>query len=52
MLAGEAEEKGQELEPMRFLFVMDPVERMIPDKDTTFAFIRGAEARGHECLQC
>lgn len=37
---------------MRFLFVMDPVEKMIPDKDTTFAFIRGAEARGHECLHC
>ena len=37
---------------MRFLFVMDPVEKMIPDKDTTFAFIRGGEARGHECLHC
>jgi glutathione synthase len=37
---------------MRFLFVMDPVEKMIPDKDTTFAFIRGAEARGHECWHC
>jgi glutathione synthase len=37
---------------MRFLFVMDPVEKMTPDKDTTFAFIRGAEARGHECLHC
>lgn len=37
---------------MRFLFVMDPVEKMIPDKDTTFAFIRGAMARGHDCLHC
>jgi glutathione synthase len=37
---------------MRFLFVMDPVERMTPDKDTTFAFIRGAMAREHECLHC
>ena len=37
---------------MRFLFVMDPVEKMIPDKDTSFAFIRGAESRGHECLHC
>src|SRR6188472_1139751 len=37
---------------MRFLFVMDPAEKMIPDKDTSFAFIRGAEARGHECLHC
>lgn len=37
---------------MRFLFVMDPVEKMIPDKDTTFAFIRGATDMGHECLHC
>lgn len=37
---------------MRFLFVMDPVESMLPDKDTSFAFMRGAGARGHECLHC
>lgn len=37
---------------MRFLFVMDPAETMLPDKDTTFAFIRGAMARGHESLHC
>lgn len=37
---------------MRILFVMDPVEKMIPDKDTTFAFIRGATELGHECLHC
>ncbi len=37
---------------MQFLFVMDPVEKMTPDKDTSFAFIRGSEARGHECLHC
>src|ERR1700753_3189711 len=41
-----------ELIPMRFLFVMDPAEKMHPEKDTTFAFIRGAEARGHQCLHC
>ena len=35
---------------MRFLFLMDPAEKMLPDKDTTFAFMRGAAARGHECL--
>ncbi len=35
---------------MRFLFVMDPAETMLPDKDTTFAFLRSAQARGHECL--
>jgi glutathione synthase len=29
---------------------MDPAEKMLPDKDTTFAFMRGAGARGHECL--
>jgi glutathione synthase len=37
---------------MRFLFVMDPAEKMLPDKDTSFAFIRGAQALGHECLHC
>jgi len=31
---------------------MDPPETMIPDKDTTFAFMRGARARGHDCLHC
>lgn len=37
---------------MRFLFVMDPAEKMIPDKDTSFAFLRAARARGHETLHC
>jgi glutathione synthase len=37
---------------MRFLFVMDPAESMLPDKDTTFAFIRSAIERGHEALHC
>ncbi len=37
---------------MRFLFVMDPPEKMLPDKDTSFAFIRAAQARGHACLHC
>src|SRR5450432_390948 len=31
---------------------MDPAGVMTPDKDTTFAFIRGAIARGHEFLHC
>lgn len=34
---------------MRFLFVMDPPETMLPDKDTSFAFMRAAQTRGHEC---
>lgn len=33
---------------MRFLYVMDPMDRIVPDKDTTFAFLRAAEARGHQ----
>jgi glutathione synthase len=37
---------------MRFLFVMDPAETMHPAKDTTFAFMRGALARGHETFHC
>ncbi|HSC86242.1 MAG TPA: glutathione synthase [Polyangiaceae bacterium] len=37
---------------MRFLFVMDPAEGMLPDKDTSFAFARAALALGHQCLHC
>ncbi len=37
---------------MRLLFVMDPAETMTPDKDTTFAFLRGAGALGHACWHC
>jgi len=37
---------------MRFLFVMDPAETMLPDKDTTFAFLRGARALGHQSFHC
>jgi glutathione synthase len=33
---------------MRFVFVMDPLDRVTHDKDTTFAFIEAAQARGHE----
>jgi glutathione synthase len=37
---------------MRFVFVMDPLDRVTHDKDTTFAFIQAAQAAGHECLHC
>jgi glutathione synthase len=37
---------------MRFLFVMDPASTMHPEKDTTFAFMRGARARGHASFHC
>jgi glutathione synthase len=37
---------------MRFLFVMDPAETMHPEKDTSFAFIRAAGARGHTSFHC
>jgi len=37
---------------MRFLFVMDPAETMHPEKDTSFAFMRGAAARGHTTFHC
>jgi glutathione synthase len=37
---------------MRFLFVMDPAETMHPAKDTSFAFLRSAGRRGHECFHC
>lgn len=35
---------------MHLLFVMDPAESMLPDKDTSFALLRAARARGHTCL--
>jgi glutathione synthase len=37
---------------MRFVYVMDPMDRVLPDKDTTFAFVRAAQTRGHEALHC
>lgn len=37
---------------MRFVFVMDPIERVSPETDTTYGFIESALARGHECLHC
>ena len=33
---------------MRFAFVMDPIERILPDKDTTFMFMLESGTRGHE----
>ena len=37
---------------MRFVYVMDPMDRVLPDKDTTFAFLRAAQRRGHAALHC
>ncbi|HEY4223789.1 MAG TPA: glutathione synthase [Myxococcota bacterium] len=37
---------------MRHLFVMDPIESVHPDKDTTFAFMADTQARGHDNLVC
>lgn len=33
---------------MKFLFLMDPLETVNPKKDTTFALMIGAAARGHD----
>ena len=35
---------------MRFVYLMDPMANVLPDKDTTFAFQRAAQARGHVSL--
>jgi glutathione synthase len=32
----------------KFAFVMDPMEKVLPDKDTTFAFMLEAIGRGHQ----
>jgi glutathione synthase len=37
---------------MRFVYVMDPMDRVLPDRDTTFAFQRAAQRRGHLALHC
>jgi glutathione synthase len=37
---------------MRLLYIMDPVETILPDKDTTYAFLKGGERRGHQNLHC
>ena len=37
---------------MRFVYLMDAMDRVLPDKDTTYAFQRAAQARGHEALHC
>jgi glutathione synthase len=31
---------------------MDPVETILPDKDTTYAFLKAGERRGHQNLHC
>jgi glutathione synthase len=36
----------------RLLYVMDPLERVLVDKDTTFAFMLEGERRGHEQFFC
>lgn len=37
---------------MRFVFVMDPLDRISPAADTTYGFIEAALPRGHQCLHC
>ena len=37
---------------MKLLFVADPLETFKTYKDTTFAMMSEAEARGHELLAC
>ena len=36
----------------RFLYVMDPMTKVLVDKDTTFAFQLEGERRGHEQYHC
>ncbi len=37
---------------LRILYVMDPLARVLVDKDTTFAFMLEGERRGHEQYVC
>lgn len=38
--------------PLRHLFIIDPLEALLPDKDTTFAFMLECMRRGHEVFTC
>jgi glutathione synthase len=38
--------------PRRLLYVMDPLARVLVDKDTTFAFMLEGQRRGHEQYCC
>jgi glutathione synthase len=38
--------------PLRLLYVMDPMSRVLVDKDTTFAFQFEGQKRGHEQYHC
>src|SRR5512147_2775185 len=37
---------------LRILYVMDPMSRVLVDKDTTFAFQLEGQRRGHEQYHC
>src|SRR5689334_20769617 len=37
---------------LRILYVMDPMARVLVDKDTTFAFQLEGQKRGHEQYHC
>lgn len=37
---------------MRHLFVVDPLEKLLPNADTSIAFMRQAQARGHRVHTC
>src|ERR1700733_7444545 len=41
-------QKGGEREGYKIDFIMDPLDRVIVDKDTTFVFMLEAQFRGHE----
>ncbi|MFQ5666478.1 MAG: glutathione synthase [Candidatus Binatia bacterium] len=36
----------------RFLFIMDPIEGILPDKDSTFVFMLESQARQHTVYYC
>jgi glutathione synthase len=41
-------QKVKKREAHKFAFIMDPLERVLVDKDTTFVFMLEAQFRGHE----
>jgi glutathione synthase len=38
--------------PYRFLFIIDPIEQLLPDRDTTFVFMLETQRRQHAVYHC
>jgi glutathione synthase len=44
--------RGAAARSRRFLYIMDPIDRILPDKDTTFVLMLESQRRGHGVFYC